>query len=97
MAWLLDICPPEYRSYPVLRRHAVVLAWLAGWHVDACEQGVRRALSRARGDLGELTSPETLEGSVETLQAESARLTAQRRAVGLVAEALQGRRFVPRL
>ena len=28
-AWLLDICPPEYRSYPVLRRHAVVLARFA--------------------------------------------------------------------
>ena len=29
VAWLLDICPPEYRSYPVLRRHDVVLARFA--------------------------------------------------------------------
>jgi hypothetical protein len=24
--WLLDLCPPEYRSYPTLRHHVVVLA-----------------------------------------------------------------------
>src|SRR3712207_7595058 len=31
-SWLLDICPPEYRSYPVLRRHDVVLARFALLH-----------------------------------------------------------------
>ena len=34
---------------------------------------------------------------METWQAESARLMAERRAVGLVEEALRGRRFVARL
>ena len=33
VAWLLDICPPEYRSYPVLRRRDVVLARFAVLHV----------------------------------------------------------------
>ena len=28
--WLLDLCPPDYRGYPALRKHALALAWLAG-------------------------------------------------------------------
>jgi hypothetical protein len=35
MGWLLDLCPPEYRSYPALRRHPVVLARFAVLHVEA--------------------------------------------------------------
>ena len=50
-AWLLDICPPEYRSYPALRRHAVVLARFAVLHVEACQAAVNRGLSEARGGL----------------------------------------------
>ena len=51
VSWLLDICPPEYRSYPVLRRHAVVLARFAVLHVEACQAAVNRGLSEARGGL----------------------------------------------
>ena len=40
--WLLDICPPEFRGYPVLRRHEVVLARFAVLHVEACQAAVRR-------------------------------------------------------
>jgi hypothetical protein len=40
---------------------------------------------------------DTVEHAVETWHAESARLMAVRRAVGLVEEALRGRRFVARL
>src|SRR3954453_10283339 len=42
VGWLLDICPPEFRSYPVLRRHDVVLARFAVLHVEACQAAVRR-------------------------------------------------------
>ena len=28
--WLIDLCPPDFRGYPVLRRHPSALAWLAG-------------------------------------------------------------------
>ena len=55
VAWLLDICPPEYRSYPVLRRHDVVLARFAVLHVEACQAAVRRGLSEARRSC--VTSP----------------------------------------
>lgn len=97
VAWLLDICPPEYRSYPVLRRHDVVLARFAVLHVEACQAAVRRGLSEARVVLREVADQAAIESAVETWHTESARLLAERRAVGLVEEALRGRRFVARL
>jgi hypothetical protein len=97
VAWLLDLCPPEYRSYPVLRRHEVVLARFALLHVEACQAAVRRGLSEARAELRDLADPETIQSAIDTWQIEEARLLAERRAVGLVEEALRGRRFVARL
>ena len=96
-AWLLDVCPPEYRGYPVLRNHEVVLARFALLHVEAMQAAVRRGLSEARGVLRGVAGPDTVEAAILTWQAEEARLTAERRAVGLVEEALRGRRFVARL
>jgi hypothetical protein len=97
VAWLLDICPPEFRSYPALRRHDVVLARFAVLHVEACQDAVRRGLSEVRGALRAVCDQDTVEAAVETWQREEARLLAERRAVGLVEEALRGRRFVARL
>jgi hypothetical protein len=97
VGWLLDICPPEYRSYPVLRRHPVVLARFALLHVEASQAAVRRGLSEARAILRDVAEPQTVDAAVETWHAESARLAGERRAVGLVEEALRGRRFVARL
>ena len=97
VAWLLDVCPPEYRGYPVLRNHEVVLARFAVLHVDAAQAAVRRGLSEARGALRDLVDPDTVEAAVLAWQAEEARLAAERRAVELVEEALRGRRFVARL
>ena len=97
VGWLLDICPPEYRSYPVLRRHEVVLARFAVLHVEACQAAVRRGLSEARAALRDVADGNTVDAALETWQAEGARLLAERRAVGLVEEALRGRRFVARL
>ena len=97
MAWLLDLCPPEYRSYRTLRRHAVVLARFAVLHVAACQAAVNEGLSEARGDLREVAEGAVVEAAVETWHRESARLLGVRRAVGLVEEALRGRRFVARL
>jgi hypothetical protein len=97
VAWLLDICPPEFRGYPVLRRHDVVLARFAVLHVEACQAAVQRGLSEARGVLRDVADRDTVERAVETWHAESARLLAERRAVGLVEEALRGKRFVARL
>jgi hypothetical protein len=97
VAWLLDLCPPEYRSYPVLRRHDVVLARFAVLHVEAGQAAARRGLSEARAELRDVTDQDTVERAIETWHAESARLMAERRAVGLVEEALRGKRYVARL
>ncbi|MGZ4450886.1 MAG: hypothetical protein ACXVW4_13915 [Nocardioides sp.] len=95
--WLLDICPPEYRSYPTLRHHVVVLARFAVLHVEAQQAAVRRGVSAARGDLREVADLDVVEAAVQTWHAEDARLSGVRRAVGLVEEALRGRRYVARL
>jgi hypothetical protein len=97
VAWLLDQCPPEYRTYPTLRRHAVVLARFAVLHVEASQAAVNRGLSEARGGLREVVDGSVVDAAVETWQRESARLIGVRRAAGLVEEALRGRRFAARL
>lgn len=96
-AWLLDLCPPEYRSYPTLRRHVVVLARFAALHVEASRRAVEQGLSEARGGLREVVPPDVVESAVETWHREAARLLGVRRSVGLVEEALRGRRFRARL
>ena len=96
-AWLLDVCPPEYRSYPALRRHPVVLARFAALHVQASQAAVNQGLSEARGGLRDVVGHDVVEAAVQTWQQESARLIAVRREVGLVEDALRGRRYVDRL
>jgi len=96
-AWLLDQCPPEFRGYPALRHHLVVLARLAVLHVEACQAGVRRGLSEARASLRDVTIPDVADRAVETLLAEDARLAGVHRAVGLVEEAVRGTRYRARL
>lgn len=95
--WLLDICPPEYRSYPALRRHVVVLARFAVLHVEASQAAVRRGLSEARSGLRDVATLEVVEAAVETWLSEDARLSSVLRSAGLVEEALRGRRYVARL
>jgi hypothetical protein len=95
--WLLDLCPPEFRGYPALRRHVVVLARFAVLHVEACQASVRRGLSEARAELREVAALDVIDAAIRTWQTEEARLAVLRRAVGLVEEALRGRRYVARL
>jgi hypothetical protein len=95
--WLLDLCPPEYRSYPALRRHIVVLARFAVLHVEASQAAVKQGLRQARADLRDVATLEVVDAAVQTWQAEEARLLGVRRAAGLVEEAIRGRRFVARL
>ena len=95
--WLLDLCPPEFRGYPTLRRHVVVLARFAVLHVDACQASVRHGLSEARAELRDVAALDVIDAAIRTWQTEEARLAVLRRAVGLVEEALRGRRYVARL
>ena len=95
--WLFDICPPEYRAHAALRRHVVVLARFAVLNVEAQQVAVRQGLSEARADLRDVAVLDVVEAAVQVFQAEEARLLGLRRGVGLVEEALRGRRFVARL
>lgn len=96
-AWLLDLCPPDYRAYEVLQRHPLVLARFAAHHVQAGVDAARLGLSTARDELRGLVDPETVAAALATYEREGARLVVASRAVALVEEALRGRRFVARL
>ena len=95
VVWLLDQAPADYRTYPLLRRQPVALGWLVRHHVDGQVETTRAAYRVARQDLGELGVP--VPEVLELLETEGARLLALQLRVHLVADALSGRRFVPRL
>ena len=95
--WLLDICPPEYRTYPGLRRHPAILARFAVLHVEAGQAAVQRGLSEVRGLLRDIATHTEMAAAVDVWQYEGARLIGIRRAVGLVEEALRGQRYAARL
>jgi len=97
VGWLLDLCPPDYRGHEVLRRYPVVLARLAALHADASLQAARSAYAGARRDLAGRMPPEAIEETMVALSKEGSRLAAQVREVALVEEALQGRRWRPKL
>ncbi len=95
--FLLDCCPPDYRAYPVLRRHPVVLARFATEHVEGQLAANRAGLSGLRVALTGQVAPEVVEAAATAWQEQTARLVRTRRAVGLVEESLRGRVFVARL
>jgi len=95
--WLLDLCPADWRGYPGLRRHLVVLARFALMHVEAGQAAAARGLSETRADLRDVAELDVIEAAVQTWLLEQARLVGLRRAVGLVEEAIRGRRFTARL
>jgi len=97
VTWLLDLCPPDYRLYEVLRRHPEVLARFAAHHVDASAAAARRGLATVRADLREVVPPEAVEAAVAAFEREGARWAAAARSVALVEEALRGKRFARRL
>jgi hypothetical protein len=88
------VSPPEYRGYPALRRHPAVLAWFALLHTEASQAAVDRGLSEARATLRGVADARVMSGVLEVLGRERSRLLGVRRAVGLVEEALRGRRYV---
>ena len=84
VSWLLDHCPPDYRAYAGWRRHPVALAWVATRHIEAQLEAMRQCYREARVELADLEN-------------EGVRLLAARRSAGLLYDALQGKRYIPRL
>jgi hypothetical protein len=97
VSWLLDHCPPDYRSYAGWRKNPVALAWLADRHIDGQVGAMRQAYREARVELGGHVTAEALAEIMTNLEAEGLRLVAAKRSAALLLEALQGKRFVPRL
>jgi hypothetical protein len=97
VAWLLDVVPPDYRLYGVLRRHPAALAALARHHLAACVEGARQGYRTARTELGDVLPVHGLDAVLAAYRSEGSRLVATARAVDLVARALRGEVFTPQL
>ncbi len=97
VAWLLDLCPPDYRAYDVLRRHPVVLGRFAAWHVAGAREAARRGIGAVRVDLADAVDHQTVAAAVAALEREAARLERTARAVTLVESALRGQTFTAKL
>jgi hypothetical protein len=97
VAWLYDQVPPEYRAYDVLRRYPVLLARMAGEHVDAALEAARAGWRTLRADVRDELPPEAVEAAMLAYEREGRRLLEVGRAVAVVAAALRGHRWVPRL
>jgi hypothetical protein len=97
VAFLFDCCPADFRSYPVLRRHPLVLALFAAHFVAGQCRAAQEGLAEVRTSLQGTVSPEVVETAVEAWLEQTARLTRTKRAVGLVQDALRGQVFVRRL
>lgn len=97
MAFLYDCCPPDYRGYSVLRRHPVVLARCATFHVEGQLRASKANLVGLRDELGALVDNRGLDAAIIALQEEEAKLVRLHRAVNLVYDALRGQIFVPKL
>ena len=97
VAWLFDLCPPDYRAHDVLRRHPVVLARFAAGHLSAGVAAAREGLRTLRADLRAVVPQEVIEAAAGAYDREGRRLVRTGRQVALVEAALRGDRWIPRL
>jgi hypothetical protein len=81
----------------VLRKHPVVLSRFAAQHVAAGVQAARDGLRTVRSELDGLVAPDVIEAAIAAYDREGRRLVATGRQVEMVAAALRGERWVPRL
>ncbi|WP_051208539.1 hypothetical protein [Propionicicella superfundia] len=96
-AFLLDCCPADYRAYPVLRRHPVVLARFAADFVESQIRASRDSLGGLRAGLQGYVDPRVVQSAADACQEQEASLVRTRRAVALIEEALRGKVFLRRL
>jgi hypothetical protein len=97
VAWLFDLCPPDYRAHEVLRRFPVLLARFAADHVEAGLEAARKGWRTVRVDLADHLPADAIEAAMVAYEREGARLAAAARGIEVVAAALRGERWVPRL
>jgi hypothetical protein len=95
-AWLLDLVP-EYRQHAAVRRHPVILAFIARYVIAGAVEGARQGYRVTRGELGDLVPPHAIDAALRAWRVEGERLAATACAVDLVERALRGETFRPRL
>lgn len=95
-AWRLDLVP-EYRQHAAVRRHPVILAFIARHVIAGAVQGARQGYRATRTELGDLVPPHAIDAALRAWRAEGERLAATACAVDLVERALRGETFRPRL
>ncbi len=96
-AYLFDCCPPDFRAYPVLRRHPLVLARFAAQFIEGQYLAAQEGLANVRTTLAEYVAADVIAAAVEAWLEQEAMLARTRRAVLLVEDALRGRVFVRKL
>ncbi len=89
LGWLLELVPPEYRRYGVLRRYPIALARMARQHVSASVEAAREGSHRPRRPRRR-RPPHGVDSVLDAYRREGARLVAVLRAVELVETALRG-------
>ena len=87
-AWLMDLLP-EYRHYPTVRDHPVVLAFIARHVLAGAVEGARQGYRATRTELRGLVSPSVIAAALGDFRNEGQRLSAALRAVELVEHALR--------
>lgn len=97
VAYLLDCCPPDFRGYPILQRHPMVLAAFARHSVKGQLRAATDGVSTARADLEHRVEQRVIDDAVDAWHSELARLARVERSVDLVTRALSGERFTPRM
>ncbi|MCV2488071.1 hypothetical protein OF117_01735 [Geodermatophilus sp. YIM 151500] len=97
VAWLFDLVPPDYRAHAVLRRYPVLLARFAADHLAAGLEAARRGWRTVRVELADQLPADAIEAAMTAYEREGTRLAAAARGVEVVAGALRGERWVPRL
>jgi hypothetical protein len=81
---------PEYRHYPAVREHPVVLAFIARYVLAGAVEGARQGYRTSRTELRGLVSPPVIAAALGDFRNEGQRLSAALRAVELVEQALRG-------
>lgn len=97
VTWLIDLLPPDYRRYGVLRRYPVALARMAREHVAGCLEGARQGFRTARLELAEAVPPHAIEAVLDAYRNEGPRMASLLRAIELVERALRGESFTPKI
>jgi hypothetical protein len=80
---------PQLRQYPTMRRHPVVMAFVARHVLTGTVEGARQSYRTTRSELGGLVPPHVTGAVLGELRAEGQRLSSALRAVELVERALR--------